>query len=134
AEVNAFTYDFVVGSDVLVLDVVGRPNIPSDQLEHEVAREVDLLLANGVSPAEVHRAVTLIETEYTKTFQSAGERADKLSMFATYFGDPNLVNAQVGHYRSVTSKAVNAFIKERLGENNRASLLYVPRGNAPVRR
>ena len=34
--------------------------------------------------------------------QQAGERADKLSLFATYFGDPNLVNEEVDRYRAVT--------------------------------
>jgi hypothetical protein len=59
--------------------------------------------------------------------QSAGERADKLSLFATYFGDPSLVNEQVERYRAVTRERVNEFIASYLGEDNRASLLYVPR-------
>jgi zinc protease len=126
AEAQAFTYDLTKGSDLLVLDVTGRPGISGDQLEQEVAREVDVVYANGVSEDEVARAVTLIQTEYTTALQSAGERADRLSMFATYFGDPALINSQVGRYRSVTADAVNAFIADRLGENNRASLLYVP--------
>ena len=59
--------------------------------------------------------------------QAAGERADKLSLFATYFGDPRLLNEQVARYRSVKAEDVNAFARERLGADNRASLLYVPR-------
>jgi predicted Zn-dependent peptidase len=127
AEAQAFTYDLTKGSDVLVLDVTGRPGVSGEQLEQEVAREVDVLYANGVTEDEVARAVTLIQTEYTTALQSAGERADRLSMFATYFGDPALINSQVIRYRSVTADAVNAFIADRLGDNNRASLLYVPR-------
>jgi predicted Zn-dependent peptidase len=127
AEAQAFTYDLTKGSDLLVVDVTGLPGIPGEQLEHEVAREIDVLCANGVTDDEVARAVTLIQTEYVAALQSAGERADRLSMFATYFGDPSLINSQVNRYRRVTPAAVNAFVNERLGENNRASLLYVPR-------
>jgi hypothetical protein len=47
-------------------------------------------------------------------------------MFATYFGDPSLVNEQVDRYRAVTAEQVTEFARERLGEDNRASLLYVP--------
>ena len=50
--------------------------------------EVDRLRDDGVTADEVARAVTLIETELIVSLQSAGDRADKLSMFATYFGDP----------------------------------------------
>jgi len=82
---------------------------------------------DGVSDAEVQRAIALIQTMFVSSMQEAGERADKLSMFATYFGKPELINEEVDRYRAVTTAQVNAFIRERLGENNRASLLYVPR-------
>jgi len=59
--------------------------------------------------------------------QSASERADQLSRFATYFGDPSLVNEQVARYRAVTAADVTRFARERLGADNRASLLFVPR-------
>ena len=48
-------------------------------------------------------------------------------MFATYFGDPELLNEQLDRYRSVTAQHVNAFARSRLGRDNRASLLYLPR-------
>ena len=126
-EAQAFTYDLTTGSDLLVVDVTGLPGIAGEQLEREVAHEVDVLFANGVTDDEVTRAVTLIQTEYVAALQSAGERADRLSMFATYFSDPSLINSQVERYRSVTAAGVNDFIAERLGEDNRASLLYLPR-------
>ena len=52
---------------------------------------------------------------------------EQLSRFATYFGDPALVNEQVDRYRAVTADDVNRFARERLGPDNRAALLYVPR-------
>ncbi|MEX2179823.1 MAG: pitrilysin family protein [Gemmatimonadaceae bacterium] len=131
AETQAFTYDLTQGSDLLVVDVTGRPSVTGEELEQELAREIDRVHANGVTPDEVARAVRLIQTEYVAALQSAGERADRLSMFATYFGDPSLINMQVARYSAVTADRVNAFVRERLGENNRASLLYVPR---PIRR
>jgi len=126
AEAISFTYNLTEGSDVLVVDVTGRPDVSSEQLQQEVAREVDELFANGVTDDEVARAVTLIQAEYITALQSASERADRLSMFATYFGEPSLINTQVDRYAAVTATEVNGFIRERLGENNRASLLYVP--------
>jgi len=134
AEATAFTYDLTKGSDLLVLDITGRPDIPAEQLEQEVAREVDSLVTNGVTEDEVGRAVALIQTEYISALQSASERADRLSMFATYFKDPSLINSQADRYRGVSAEHVNAFVQERLGENNRASLLYVPRVGKPPRK
>src|SRR4029079_15463157 len=95
--------------------------------ERAVNEEVDQLCDTGVTGEEVARAVTLIETESIIALQAAGDRADKLSLFATYFGDPSLVNTQAARYRDVTPERVNAFARARLGPDNRASLLYVPR-------
>jgi predicted Zn-dependent peptidase len=127
SEATAFTFDLPKGSDLLVIDVTARPGIEADVLEREVAKEIDAMQAGGVDSAEVERAVALIETDFVSSMQAAGERADKLSLFATYFGDPRLLNEQVDRYRSVTADQVNAFVRSRLGPDNRASLLYVPR-------
>ena len=127
AEVTAFTYDLAKGSDLLVIDATARPEISPEALEEAVAFEVDRLIRDGVTQDEVDRAVAIIDTEFTSSMQSAGERADKLSMFATYFGDPALINEQVPAYAKVMAEQVNDFARRYLGADNRASLLFVPR-------
>jgi zinc protease len=127
ADASAFTFDLAKGTDLLVVDVTARPETSAAQLEEEVEREIDRLHDEGVSEVEVRRAISLIETDLTSSLQSAGERADRLSMFATYFGDPALINEQADRYRAVTTEQVNGIVSERLGENNRASLIYVPK-------
>src|SRR2546423_2526640 len=127
ADAGAFTFDLAKGSDLLVIDVTARPETPAAQLEGEVDRELDLILRDGVTEEEVKRAIALIETDLVASLQSAGERADRLSMFATYFAQPGLANEQMDRYRGVTAQRVNEFVSERLGENNRASLIYLPK-------
>jgi len=132
AEAQAFTYDLTKGSDLLVVDVTARPSVSAEALEREVADEMDLLFRDGVTEDEVARAIALIQTEFVAAMQSAGDRADRLSMFATYFKDPELANEQVQKYEAVTADDVNEFIRERMGEDNRASLLFVPREESDV--
>lgn len=132
SEAQAFTFDLSVGADLLIVDVTARPGIAPELLEREVAVEIDRLFADGVSTDEVERAVALIQTDYVRAMQSAGDRADRISQFATYFGDPSLVNEQPDRYRAVTPAIVNAFVRERLGEDNRASLLFVPRDDGTL--
>ena len=126
SDATAFTFDLSKGADLLVLDVTARPDTTPETLEGETANVVDAMREGPISRDEVDRAVALIETMLVTLMQSAGDRADKLSMFATYFGDPSLVNEQVERYRAVTPQQVAAFARDRLGEDNRASLIYVP--------
>jgi predicted Zn-dependent peptidase len=127
ADASVFTFDLAKGSDILVADVTALPGTSPDLLEAEVEREIDKLANDGVTAEEVARAVALIETDMTTAMQSAGERADRISMFATLLGDPGLVNIQADRYRSVTAAQVNTFASDRLGKDNRATLLYLPR-------
>jgi len=127
SEAACYTFDLAKGSDLLVVDVTARPEITPAQLEDETEREIDLIYRDGVTAGEVNRAVALIETDIISSLQQAGERADRLSMFATYFRNPDLINDQVALYRAVTVDRVNALISERFGSDNRASLMYVPR-------
>lgn len=127
ADAGAFTFDLAKGTDVLVVDVTARPETSAAKLEEEVERAIDIVHREGVVEEDVKRAVALIETDLVAALQSAGERADRLSMFATYFGKPELINEQVDRYRAVTARRVNELISERFGRDNRASLVYVPR-------
>lgn len=123
---TAFTYDLAKGSDLLVVDVTAHPDVTTDTLERAVLAELDRIHTYGVTEAEVARARALIETSFVTSLQSAAERADQLSRFATYFGDATLANEQVARYQATTAADVSALARERLGPNNRALLLFVP--------
>jgi predicted Zn-dependent peptidase len=131
ADVSAFTYDLSKGSDLLVIDATARPGIGAEQLEQEVASEIDTVVRDGLEESEVQRAIAVIQTAFVSGMQEAGDRADRLSMFATYLGRPEAINEEVDRYTAVTTARVNEFVRERLGENNRASLLYIPREESP---
>ena len=131
SQASAFTYDLAKGSDLLVIDATAHPDVTPEQLEAAVLAELDLMHQHGVTDGEVQRARALIETSFVTSMQSAAERADQLSRFATYFGDASLINEQVERYGATTTAAVSALARERLGPENRALLLYVPAEEQP---
>lgn len=129
SETSAFTFDLSKAVDLLIVDVLAMPGTNVDRLEQSVIAELDRIYEGGVTSDEVIRAVALLETQLVLELESATKRADRLSMFATYCGDPSLVNEEAGRYRAVTAEAVSAFAKQRLGPDNRAILTYVPADN-----
>ena len=123
---SCFTFDLSKGADLFVCDVTALPGVTAERLEAAVHAELDLLQREGVTAHEVDRAIALTETHFVTSLQSAAERADQLSRFATYFGDAALVNEQPARYRAVTAEAVSTFAREFLSPDNRATLVYVP--------
>lgn len=130
SQASAFTYDLAKGSDLLVVDATAHPDVTAEQLEAAVLAELDLMHTQGVTEDEVQRARALIETGFVTSMQSAAERADQLSRFATYFGDASLINTQVARYQAVSAADVSRLARERLGPDNRVVLLYVPADGA----
>ncbi len=128
--VSAGTWDLAKGADLFVVDVTARPGVTPSQLESATVAEIDRLMADGVTDLEVERAIALLETDFVQAMQSAGDRADKLSMFATLCGAPSRLNEELERHRRVTAAGVTAFARERLGADNRASLMYVPKPEA----
>lgn len=128
ASADAYTYNLTKGSDLLVCDVLGRTGVPAATLVEGLVREIERLRRDGVTPAEQGRALALEETGWVAALQSAGQRADKLSRYATYFGNPHLLNEEMSRLAAVTFDELQAAAHDLLGEDNRVMLSYVPRG------
>ena len=127
ADAGAYTFDLTKGADLLVVDATANGDVTPARLEQAVHDELDAFALDGVTDTELSRALALIETDFVSSLQSASDRADTLSRFATYFGDASLVNAQPARYQRVTAAEVTAFAREWCTTDNRATLLYVPR-------
>lgn len=124
---TAFTFDLSRGSDLMVVDVTARPGVGANELEAATVEIIDKAQKEGFSQDEVARAIALTSTAFVTSMESAQSRADRLSQFATYLESPEELNEQVPSLEAVTAADVSAIARARLGADNRASLLYVPR-------
>jgi predicted Zn-dependent peptidase len=127
---TSFTFDLAKGSDLLVIDATARPGVAAEQLEEGIIALVDALRDTGAAQEELARVVALEETSFISSLQTAGERADRLSRYATYLGEPDLLNEHLDRVRAVSTADIASFASDRLGPDNRATLSYVPKEGA----
>ncbi len=125
-DVVAFAFPIVVGSAMLVLWATGRPGVEVGRLEAALLEDIASLAT--VEDAEVERAIHLLEARRLVELQRVDERADQLSMHTMLFDDPGRINTELDRLKAVTPADVRRFAERYLGEDNRAVLLYVPRG------
>ena len=57
---------------------------------------------------ELARAHALVEADELGALQRVEERADRLSMYATLFDDPGLINPMLPRYLAVTPEAIRS--------------------------
>ncbi|HEX8361827.1 MAG TPA: pitrilysin family protein, partial [Longimicrobium sp.] len=123
----AFAFPVVTGAALLVVRGVAPPGGDVAGLEEALLAELRSLAEDGPTAAELERALTGVEARNTLELQRVAERADRLSMHTTLFGEPERINTELDRYRAVTPADVRRVAGRYLREDNRVVLTYLPR-------
>jgi predicted Zn-dependent peptidase len=127
-DVALFTLGFVGGASICAGWVTVRPGVRVDVVETAFHEELERLAVEPVSDDELARAKALIETDELGALQGVAERADRLSMYATLFDDPGLINRMLERYLAVTPESILAVTAATFRPDNRVVLTYLPEG------
>jgi predicted Zn-dependent peptidase len=117
---------FVGGASICVGWATVRPGVPVERVEASLLEELERLGRERISDDELARARALIETEELGGLSRVEERADRLSMYATLFDDPDLINQMLPRYLAVSAEEIQAVSAEVFREDNRVILTYLP--------
>jgi predicted Zn-dependent peptidase len=129
-DVALFALPLVAGSSIAAGWVTARPESDAATVERILDEELQRMTHESVTDDELLRAGALIESSELAALSRMDEVADRLSMYATYFDRPELVNEQLARYQAVDAEAVRDVCAEVFGADSRAVLTYVPRTEA----
>ena len=124
-----FTLGFIGGGSVTAGWATVRPGIPVSRVEAALIEEIERLTTELVSDDELARAKALTEADELGALQRVEERADRLSMYATLFDDPGLINRMLPRYLAVTPEAIRDAARDVFRPDNRLVLTYLPEGS-----
>jgi predicted Zn-dependent peptidase len=124
-DVALFTLGFVGGSITAGWATV-RPGVEVSRVEAALHEELEKIAGAPVSDDELERAKALIESDELGALGRVEERADRLSMYATLFDDPDLINRMLGRYLGVTSGDIKSVAEQVFRKDNRVVLTYLP--------
>jgi predicted Zn-dependent peptidase len=126
-DVALFALPLVAGSSIAAGWVTARPESDAATVERILDEELQRMTHESVTDDELVRAGALIESSELGALSRMDEVADRLSMYATYFDRPELINEQLSRYLAVDAEAVRDVCAEVFGAGSRAVLTYVPR-------
>jgi zinc protease len=125
-DVFCFAFPEIGDAAIFVMLVTARPGIGQDVLEAAMWSEVERLTAQGPTKDELERVRNVHATRMEADLQGVGERADRLSMYAWLFDDPERINTEVSRYAGVDADQVREALAVSLRPDNRAVLTYLP--------
>ncbi len=125
-DVAVFTLPFVGGASQFLGWATARPGVDVARVEAALVEELERLGADAPTDDELARAKALTEADELGALARVEERADRLSMFATLFDDPGMINTLLPRYLSVTSEQIRDVAAGVFRADNRVVLTYLP--------
>ncbi|MFT3970277.1 MAG: pitrilysin family protein [Micropruina sp.] len=121
---GASALGLIGGNSIGFAQARGLAGVRAEQLEEAIVEELDRLLADGPSAAEVDRAKAQFEREWLDQLGRFDSRADLIGCYATLYGDPELVNHRLDEVRGLTVAQVADAARQYLRPEQRAVLSY----------
>jgi zinc protease len=131
-DVAVFTLGFIGGASVTAGWATVRPGIPVARVEAALLEELERLTTELVTDDELARAKALTEADELGALQRVEERADRLSMYATLFDEPDFINRMLPRYLAVTPEGIRDAASAVFRADNRMVLTYLPEGEGPA--
>jgi predicted Zn-dependent peptidase len=125
-DVTVFAFPFVGGATMFTMWATARPGIGHEALEAALFAEIDRLAVEGPSDDELERVRNLHAANVESSLERIGERADRLSMYACLFDQPERVNSEVSRYLAVDAARVRDAMAASIRPDNRVVLTYLP--------
>jgi predicted Zn-dependent peptidase len=131
-DVAIFSMGFTGGASVTAGWATARPGTDLERLEAVFWEELERITREPISPDELERARALTEADELGALMRVDERADRLSMYATLFDDPDLINRMLARYLSVTAEDIQRVAADVFRPDNRVVLTFLPVGAAEL--
>ena len=126
-DVAIFTLPFVSGAAACIGWATVRPGVDIATVEAAYLEELEKLASEAPSDDELARAKALTEADELGSLARVEERADRLSMYATLFDDPGMINTMLPRYLAVTGEQIRDAARAIFRADNRIVLTYVPK-------
>lgn len=114
------------GPGLMFFYLRANQGVDAGRLEALLDEEIDKLLREGVTEAELQRAKNQQRSSFIRGMQTAMGRAETLQMYALYFGDPAEVSSALARYDAVTRDDVLRVARQYLRPDNRAVVVTIP--------
>ena len=125
-DISVFVFPIVGGASMFAMWVTARPGIQLESLESALLAEIDRLATDGPTDADLERVRNLQASRTAASLERIAERADRLSQYTCLFDEPERINHEVARYAAVDARRVSEAVRDRITEDNRVTITYVP--------
>ena len=105
---------------------IANQGVAAERLEKLLSEEVEKVVRNGVSAAELQKAKNRQRAQTVRSRQTVHGRAEALQWFVHFHGDPAALRDDLARYDAVTRDDVRRVAQQYLTPSNRAVIVTQP--------
>ncbi len=105
------------------------------ELDRAITAELDRLLDEGPTPAEMERGIAQAEAHFISRLQTVGGfggKSDQLNAYNMFLGDPGFFDRDLARYRDALPDGLTLAARECLRQDGRVALSVVPRSRTEL--
>lgn len=114
------------GPSVFFIFAIPKPGQDGKAIRDMVMSEIKRLATDGPTAEEMEKLHNGLRNDEARSRQSSVFRAQRISEFALFDGDPNLFNTEFDRYMAVTPAEIKDAVARTLVTDNRALLEIIP--------
>ena len=122
--------DARIGPSMLYILAMPRPGVKPEDLEKGIYDEIEAVRKDGVTEREMDKARTQFLRQQIQTRQSSLNTAQRMSQYAVYFDDPDLVNTLYDKLGAVTGEQVKQAAAKYVVPKGRSVITTLPANQA----
>ncbi len=116
---------------VAVIAATGRPGVRIEALEAALREQLEKIAAEAPPRSEMDRALNRTRTQTYGDLQSLSRRADLLSMYTTYFDQPERLGDELERYTQLTAEELRRCAARLLSADGQVVVSIIPRRRKP---
>ncbi len=125
-DVSAFVLPTELAASFVVV-ATGRPDTDLAELEEIVHGAIETVASGKLRSGDLARARNKLVTSYSDQLQALDDRADLLSMFTTYFDEPQRITSEIDRYLGQSAEDLASVARDRLTPEKAVTIRVIPR-------
>jgi predicted Zn-dependent peptidase len=113
-------------SGALIFIDIPNGNTDVKDLEKALFEEIDKVIKNGVTEAELTKAKNIEEANSIMSNTNTLSKAMSIARYWAYYDDPNMINTEIDKYLAVTLDDIKRVAKKYLDTDKKVILTYMP--------
>lgn len=120
------------GTGAFYTSATVRQGVRTEDVEAAIYDEIEKLKKEGIADWELQKAKNTTRRNFINSMQSSLSRALNISVWTTYYNDPNLINTRLTKVDAVTKADVQRVANKYLVTNNRTVVVTIPKPKGPA--